>query len=118
MAFKPLDDYYDKASDELREMTTVKLDDNGNAIKPYDMADSAQYRYPEEVEFTRESYIKKLTRRKEQIELVIDDHLDFLHGPHQMRLFTARGATYPEKLAYLFKQQLYFDQSIGQKDYP
>ena len=102
VAFKPLDDYYDKASDELREVAAEDA-------PRFDPAESEQYRYPEEVEFTKESYVKKLTRRKGQIELVIDDHLDFLHGAHQMRLFTEKGVTYQEKLAYLFKQQLYFD---------
>ena len=61
------------------------------------------------MEVTSASYVKRLTRRKAQIELVIDDHLDFLHGAHQMRLFTEKGVTYQQKLAWLFKQQLYFD---------
>ena len=102
VAFKPLDDYYDKASDELRE---VAAEDAAR----FDPADAEQYRYPEEVELTKASYVKKMARRKQQIELVIDDHLEFLHGKHQMHLFANKEVTYQEKLAYLFKQQLYFD---------
>lgn len=105
VAFKPLDDYYDKASDELREVTAE--DARWDLI----MNNANDSRYPEEVQFTRESYVKMLTRRKRQIELVIDDHLDFLHGAHQMELKDGpfAGVTYQAKLAYLFKQQLYFD---------
>jgi len=44
-------------------------------------------RYPDEVEFTNEKVIEILKRRVSEIQNVIDDHLEFLHGPDCFRFF-------------------------------
>ena len=104
---KPLTDLYDKAKDEFED------------YKDFNPSDYDMFRFEEEPRFTVDSTKEKLQTRVEQIVKVIDDHLIFLHGQHNMHFFeytqeidgeSKKVAIPPmEKLAYLFQQQLYFD---------
>lgn len=72
---KPLTDLYDKAKDEFED------------YEDFDPANYDMFRLEEEVRFLKDSSKEKFRERKEQIEKVIDDHLVFLHGQHNMKYF-------------------------------
>jgi hypothetical protein len=72
---KPLTDLYDKAKDELED------------YKDFNPTDYDMFRFEEEPKFDVESSKEIFRVRLEQIEKVIDDHLIFLHGQHQMHKF-------------------------------
>lgn len=50
--------------------------------------DFSAFRYPEEVDVSKDKITELLTRRKNQIELVIDDHLIHLHGQGNLKKFS------------------------------
>lgn len=101
----PLEQIYRKAKDD-------KDDFYANVFKNDDYAKKlaekcGQYRFPEETELG--TILNNLgagyfERRQKQIELVIDSHLEHLHGNWRMSEF--QGMEPESKLRYLLKVQL------------